>query len=163
MYDRSHCPTPPTPTLAPPPSKIRYLHKYVEPATWHHLMLTHIFCKGELRRRYIAMKTILYTCTASSQLKCSKGVAALLDTLTHSCCWILFFFFMFLLFFLSFFLSFVTGISIAEAKWEYVLWNWVPDYFFFFVYSLICIFVHAHACTSSYMHTGFSFFFLALF
>lgn len=27
----------------------RYLHKYVEPATWHHLMLTHIFARENCR------------------------------------------------------------------------------------------------------------------
>lgn len=87
------------------------------------------FCKGELQRRYIAMKMTLYTCIVcpTQVLRCFP-----LDTLTL----------MLMLFFFSAFFFFCLSRHwyIAEAKCKYVLWNRVPDYFF-------CLFVDMHICT----------------
>lgn len=85
------------------------------------------FCKGELQRRYIAMKPTLYTCIVcpTQVLRCFP-----LDALT-----------LMLMFFFSFFVS--SHWYIAEAKCKYVLWNRVPDYFF-------CLFVDMHICTHTH-------------
>lgn len=97
------------------------------------------FCKGELQRRYIAMKLTLYTCIVcpTQVLRCFP-----LDTLTLM---LMFFFCFFFLFFVS------SHWYIAEAKCKYVLWNRVPDYFFF-VYLLICIYVHIHTRVEIYAY-----------
>ena len=94
------------------------------------------FCKGELQRRYIAMKPTLYTCIVcpTQVLRCFP-----LDTLTL----------MLMFFFLSFF-PVSTHWYIAEANCTYVLWNRVPDYFF--VYLLICIYVHIHTRVKIYAY-----------
>lgn len=85
------------------------------------------FCKGELQRRYIAMKLTLYTC-----IVCPTQVLRCFSTgHTHSHVNVFF------LFFVS------SHWYIAEAKCEYVLWNRVPDYFF-------CLFVDMHICTHTH-------------
>lgn len=95
------------------------------------------FCKGELQRRYIEMKPTLYTCIVcpTQVLRCFP-----LDTLTL----MLIFFFFFFFFFVS------SHWYIAEANCKYVLWNRVPDYFF--VYLLICIYVHIHTRVKIYAY-----------
>lgn len=114
------------PSPPPTPPLTAYVHKYVEPATWHHLMITHIFARGELQRRYIAIKMILYTCTfrLTQVLRCFP-----LDTLA-----LVRFFFFFKTF--SYHHRYIT-----EAKCKYISWKSTWLFFFF------CLFVDAYLRT----------------
>lgn len=90
------------------------------------------FCKGELQRRYIAMKMTLYTCIVcpTQVLRCFP-----LDTLTLM---------LMFCFFLSFFLSFVTDISLRQSVSTFYETEYLTISFF-------CLFADMHICTHTHM------------
>lgn len=98
------------------------------------------FCKGELQRRYIAMKLTLYTCIVcpTQVLRCFP-----LDTLT-----LMLMFFFFLSFF-CLFLSLVTDISLRQIVSTFYETEYLT---IFFVYLLICIYVHIHTRVKIYAY-----------
>lgn len=109
--------------LTPAPSPLTlYLHKYVEPATWHHLKLTHIFARD--RREGIAMKTHTVHVLSTQVSRCRW---------THS---------------LKFMIFFVWFFSFFWGKCKRVLWN---STWHFFVYLLICIYVHRNVEIYAYV------------
>lgn len=100
--------------LTPAPSPLTlYLHKYVEPATWHHLKLTHIFARD--RREGIAMKTDTVHVLSTQVLRCRW---------THSLSSLWAFFFDFFPFF--------------WGKCKHVLWNSTWLFLFICWYAYMC-------------------------
>lgn len=102
------------------------------------------FCKGELQRRYIAMKTdtVHMYCLSNSSAK----VFFFFSNWTHSLSCSCNFFFFCISFFL---LSLVTDISLRQSVSTFYETEYLT---IFFVYLLICIYVHIHTRVKIYAY-----------